>query len=107
MPKLEWYDNPRTVSQSILNAEFQYSVMYPSVQLNLVDPKLSFHDKDGYMALALKKTPEGMLIQYVIGHGYRRDSDAQEACQADYDQWGDKIPPDKMPPPPPSLERRM
>jgi hypothetical protein len=94
---LKWYDNPRIVTQSIVSHDFQYFVYYPSVQLNLSDPSQSFHDSDGYMATALKNGPDGFPIQYLVGHGFNRDSDAQAACQADFDRWGNQVPPDKIP----------
>jgi hypothetical protein len=100
---LKWHDNPRILSQAIIRCDLQYFVLYPSVQLNLSDPSLSFYDPDSYMAMALKKTPEGHPTQYVVGHGFNQASDALAACQADFDQWGDQVPPDKMPPPPPVL----
>jgi len=90
MPKLPWVDDPRIVSQAIVDNRLRYVVSFPAIG------KI-----DGFEGMALKITDAGMPIQYSVKGGpFNRDNDAQVACQADYDEFDHSVPPEYQPKPP-------
>lgn len=97
--KLEWIDDPGVKAQSNLGG-VTYYVVFPSVQVNISDPSLSFSEPKQYMATAVKLR-QGMPTNYLVGHGYNNVQQATTACQEDYDRYGEAIPPGKEPPAPP------